>query len=149
MIIHDVIGKRKISLDQIRKGLQILGLLDDLQKYPSFYEVLFTAQNVTPMAIIASFTYEPKDIEQSIVVSYLKEFLVGCDQEILEKFLIFITATKSLPSSIRIRMEASNAITARACFNILVLLISFDGKEHFNTAMLASIGCSGRSFTSI
>ena len=41
LIVHDILGKRKISDDQIRKGLKNLGVLDQLEKtqicFPSYF----------------------------------------------------------------------------------------------------------------
>ena len=41
LIVHDILGKRKISYDQIRKGLKNLGVLDQLEKNPDLFSELF------------------------------------------------------------------------------------------------------------
>ena len=41
VIVHDVIGKRVAALQQIWKGLKILGFLDVLVENPQLFEVFF------------------------------------------------------------------------------------------------------------
>ena len=41
LIVHNILGKRKISHDQIRKGLKNLGVLDQLEKNPHLNSELF------------------------------------------------------------------------------------------------------------
>ena len=42
--MHDILGKRKLWYDQIRKGLKNLGVLDQLEKKPDLLSELFLAK---------------------------------------------------------------------------------------------------------
>lgn len=50
MASYDVIGKRKMALDQLRKGLKILGILDEMEKHPGLFESVFNRkqEELTP-----------------------------------------------------------------------------------------------------
>ena len=38
--MYEVIAKRKVALDQLRDGLKVLGILDEMQKYPQLFVCL-------------------------------------------------------------------------------------------------------------
>lgn len=40
--MYEVIAKRKVALDQLRDGLKILGILDEIQRYPQLFECACT-----------------------------------------------------------------------------------------------------------
>ena len=57
--MHDVLGKRKISYDQIRKGLKNLGVLDQLEKNPDlFFELFVTKEKLTSHEIVKVFKFD-------------------------------------------------------------------------------------------
>ena len=57
--MHDILGKRKISYDQIRKGLKNLGVLDQLQKKPDLFSELFlTKEKFTSEEVMKVMKYD-------------------------------------------------------------------------------------------
>ena len=51
--MYEVISKRKMALDQLRKRLTTLGVLDEMSKHPHLFESVFTFKPVklTPATI--------------------------------------------------------------------------------------------------
>ena len=43
--MHIVFYKRKVIIDQLRKGLVVLGLLKEISRYPEFYTHFFVGTN--------------------------------------------------------------------------------------------------------
>ena len=59
LIVHDILGKRKISYDQIRKGLKNLGVLDQLEKNPDLFSELFlTKEKLTSEEVMKVMKYD-------------------------------------------------------------------------------------------
>ena len=44
--MYEIIGKRKAALDQLRNGLKIFGILDQMQTYPQLFECAFMHKNM-------------------------------------------------------------------------------------------------------
>ena len=42
IVMYEVISKRKMALDQLRKGLTTLGVLDEMLKHPNLFENVFS-----------------------------------------------------------------------------------------------------------
>ena len=42
VVMYEVISKRKMALDELRKGSNTLGVLDEMSKHPHLFESLFT-----------------------------------------------------------------------------------------------------------
>ena len=53
IVMYEVISKRKMALDQLRKGLTTLGVLDEMSKHPLLFENVFTFKPVelTPATV--------------------------------------------------------------------------------------------------
>ena len=45
LIIHDVIGRPKIVLDQLREGLQTLGFGTEMKQHPDLFQELFVCDD--------------------------------------------------------------------------------------------------------
>ena len=55
MIIHDVISRPKIVLDQLGEGLAVLGFRAKMREYPEMFEKLFVPSNksrLTPTQLV-------------------------------------------------------------------------------------------------
>ena len=46
VVMYEVISKRKMALDQLRKRSNTLGVLDEMSKHPRLFESLFTFKPV-------------------------------------------------------------------------------------------------------
>ncbi|XP_046856087.1 uncharacterized protein LOC124449186 [Xenia sp. Carnegie-2017] len=60
LIIHDVIGRRKIALDQIAEGLNALGFRDKMKEFPDKFQELFvpcSEREMSPSAVVDVFEF--------------------------------------------------------------------------------------------
>ena len=59
VLMYEVISKRKVALDQLQSGLKILGILDEMQRYPQLFESVFTFKSleITSDAVNSYFKY--------------------------------------------------------------------------------------------
>ena len=79
LIVHDILGKRKISYDQIRKGLKNLGVLDQLEKNPDLFSELFlTKEKLTSEEVMKMMKYDNSVSEKN--TEFLKRFLQKCSE---------------------------------------------------------------------
>lgn len=67
IVMYEVISKRKMALDQLRKGLITLGVLDEMSKHPHLFESVFTFKRVelTP-AIVREYLKYPDELSDEI-----------------------------------------------------------------------------------
>ena len=78
IIIHDVIGRPKVMLDQLAEGLNALGFRAAMKEYPEFLEALFIPSkeelNADSMIGVLQF---PKDMDDnaSVVAGYIYMFI--------------------------------------------------------------------------
>ena len=45
LMLHTILSKRKVLLDQLRKGLEILGVLEEAAKRPLMFESFFVSSD--------------------------------------------------------------------------------------------------------
>ena len=143
LIVHDILGKRKLWYDQIRKGLKNLGVLDQLEKEnPDLLSELFlTKEKLTSEEVMKVMKYDNSVSEKN--KDFLNRFLQRCSECKLQQFLLFVTASKQLPlvSKITVKADNSNAIFGRACV-FTIVLPSFSTYENFEVALLSSMDSS-------
>ena len=142
LIVHDILGKRKISYDQIRKGLKNLGVLDQLEKNPDLFSELFlTKEKLTSEEVMKVMKYDNSVSEKN--KDFLNRFLQRCSECKLQQFLLFVTASKQLPlvSKITVKADNSNAIFGGACV-FTIVLPSFSSYENFEVDLLSSMDTS-------
>lgn len=99
LVYQDVIGKRIVALQQIRKGMEILGFLDVLAKNADLFEPLFVykADQLTFNVIAEKLSFPELNEEHRKVHDYLMRFLEEADTNKLEIFIHFCTGCKVLP----------------------------------------------------
>ena len=96
MIIYDVLIKRKPSLDQLRTGLGILGVLDAMKKNPASMAQYFVypKKKMTPSDLMNKVDF---DDETSLEQQQLFENVISSySHEMIEKFLVFVSGTNNL-----------------------------------------------------
>ena len=150
LIVYDVPGKRRISYDQIRKGLKNLGVLDQLEKYPDLFSELFvTNEKLTSEEVMKVLKFDNDVSEKK--KEFLNRFLQKCSECKLQDFL-FVTASKQLPlvSKITVKENNSNAIFGHTCV-FTIALPSFSTYEDFEVGLLSSLNSSTsrRSFNCV
>ena len=78
LLIYDVIGRRKILLDQMASGLKSLRFHDLMKKHSSVLEELFVrTMNITTEKVIRALQFMPEpDSQPPTVQTYLFVFLI-------------------------------------------------------------------------
>ena len=58
LIIHNVIDRRKIALDQLANGLEILGFRDEIKQHIDHFEELFVVkEKLTATTVLNTFEF--------------------------------------------------------------------------------------------
>ena len=101
IIIHDVIGRPKIVLDQLRDGLATFGFGEQMKKNPDLFQALFVhgETEVSPADVIdvLEFPVSLNDSdEETATKGYLIQFLQKAEAEMLHDFLIYTTGAPCL-----------------------------------------------------
>lgn len=85
LMLHTILSKRKVLLDQLRKGLQVLNVLEEASKRPLLFESLFVGseENLTPEKLKASFSLPAEDMNEDQVqtMAYFLQFVDESPQE--------------------------------------------------------------------
>ena len=142
LIVYDVLGKRKISYDQIRKGLKNLGVLNQLERNPDLFSELFvTKEKLTSEEVMKVLKFDNDVSEKN--KEFLNRFLQKCSESKLQEFLLFVTASKQLPlvSKITVKEDNSNALFGHTCV-FTIVLASFSTYEDFEVALLSLLNSS-------
>ena len=99
LIIHNTILKHKAVVDQLRKGLSILGFLKELEKAPAKFEHFFMHSGDGVSSKYLKSLFKPpvsSDVQVNNVVQMLYRFIENATEEDLSKFLCFITGQDHL-----------------------------------------------------
>ena len=79
-ILHFVLGKRKISLDQLRKGLETFGDLDQVKVNSELYKPLFTATETYDNEKLLSLL-KFNDNDDSKCIENMKTYIIDASQK--------------------------------------------------------------------
>ena len=64
LVTYSVLTKNKVLMDQMRKGLRILGVLSEIEKNPKLFEHLFVDKNLhAGPAFVKGLMRLPEDTE--------------------------------------------------------------------------------------
>ena len=84
LMLHTILSKRKVLLDQLRKGLETLGVLEEAAKRPLMFESFFVSsdENLTSDKVKGSLTF-PGDMDDDQVqtMAYFLQFVDECTKE--------------------------------------------------------------------
>ncbi|CAB4045193.1 Hypothetical predicted protein, partial [Paramuricea clavata] len=72
----EVIGKRKMALDQLRKGMKTLGLLDKIEKHAGLFESVFNRgqEKLTPASIKDHLLFsQQQEVMQHMLIRFVDE----------------------------------------------------------------------------
>ena len=152
LMFDNILVKKKAILDQFRKGLSILGLLDEIQRKPEMFEENFVYQGIVSNDSVASSLDFPSSEDKNAqrVYRLLQTFIKNCNADGLDDFLRFVTGTRCsaksiLPRRITVSCESANSIFASTCLLELKLPNHFRNYAEFEAAMHSVIG--GNTFT--
>ena len=153
IIIHDVIGRLKIILGQLRDGLGTLGFGAQMSEFPELFESLFVATNTNlgSDAIINALDF-PASVtaEEEATKNYLIQFLRKAESiKTLKEFLVFTTGAPCLPDfglgRIGVKFEPVPTIFASTCLRNVTLPPSFPDEGTFSLALEAVMSTSSKS----
>lgn len=150
LVIHETLTKHKGVLDQFRKGLAILGLLEEIEKAPTKFEHLFVHQKGDINAdFVKSLLRLPDSTNPRVinVTHMLLTFIASATEDVLCKLLGFVTGCKSataalLPGCVNVTVEDTPNIFASTCTMELKLPLHFSGFAQFDACLNAVLGSS-------
>lgn len=146
--------KHKAILDQLRKGLSILGLQNELEKAPGKFEHLFVHKDDEVSAAYVKELLRPptsSDAQVQQVVQMLYAFLQNSSKDDLLDFLCFVTGSRSstsmfVPGSIRLSVGDTEGIFASNCTLELKLPSSFSSYSQFESTMKVVLKAKGKKY---
>ena len=144
-LVTQVLIKNEVILDQLRKGLSILGLLSKIEVHPELFVKLFVhSEEFCAEHIKELLTIDDCDDQASVAsCQMLMGFLGGATQRQLRQFLMFATGTELVgslePDAIQVLFVKCDAIYASTCLMEIKIPLSFDSYEQFKVAMEAVI----------
>ena len=154
LVTYNVLTKNIVLLDQMRKGLSMLGLLKNIEKYPHFFERFFTHQgsNVSPSFVKELLRVSVPDHDNLSAQKcslFLYSFIESCSESELSNFLMFVTGTgfettSLVPRSIKVSFTDTDAIYASTCLMEIKIPTMFESQTQFNSVFKAAI--NGHSF---
>ena len=83
-LLDTILSKRKVLLDQLRKGLETLGVLEEAAKRPLMFESFFVSsdENLTSDKVKGSLTFTgDMDDDQVQTMAYFLQFVDECTKE--------------------------------------------------------------------
>ena len=94
-LVHIVLYKRKVIVDQLRKRLELLGLLKEISRYPKFYKRFFVrTDRFSAAEMIAKIEFRTSDSqnqEERDIQSYIKTYISSSSSERLKEILVYST----------------------------------------------------------
>ena len=151
--MHSSIIKHKAAMDQLRKGLSILGLLDEMEKNPTKFEKLFVHQDD---GISSSYVKSLLKIQETAKgkeqVQMLFKFIENCNDKELSSFLAFLTGSPSSTGyfssgSITVSVEDIQGFFASTCILELKIPSHIENYIHFENSIRAVL--QGTKFTTL
>jgi hypothetical protein len=154
LLMHGIFLKRKAALDQMRKGLSILSVLEEMEKSPEKFQPLFVYQDkdIDANFVISLFRLPDESVSSvKNFVEMLLAFIRKANKEMLCQFLCFVTGCTSTaaltPGCVDVSVEDIPEIFISTCVLELRLPLHFSCVEQFDTCISAVIGSS--TFTTV
>lgn len=149
ILVHFVLSKKKVLLDQLREGLKTLGVLEEAIKHPLLFEKLFvkTESDLVPGEVKAILKFpEPMGVTEVETREMLLQFIDDCSIDRLDDFLRFTTGAATLPmtgsflNKITVTFDAvDDCIFSSTCLLTLQLPPKFESFVLFKAFMEAAI----------
>lgn len=147
-MVHYVLGKRKVVLDQIRQGLGISGVLKQINTHPHFYEELFLAQkDYSPLQVLNLIKFKEGSPER--LVDHFERFVTMADTVTLKGLIKYVSGTTFLPrKDINVAFAIRNGFFGGTCtFKLDCPII--EQYDEFSRALTSAILPSKVNFTSV
>lgn len=156
LILHNTVLKHKAALDQFRKGLNILGLLSEIEKSPQKFEQFFVhhEDNISPDFVKKLLKCPDTSLDPVAqgAVNMLHDFIDTASKDDLSDFLSFTTgsmiATGGLrPECIKVSVEETQGFFASCCSFELKIPGSISDSKEFKLLLKSVI--KGNRFTTV
>ena len=99
-MLHTVLSKKKVVLDQLRKGLQILNVLEEITNRPRLFENLFLSNpnlcDVTPERVSSSLNFPTT--ESSATRDHILQYINECSKQGMIYFCNSVLRTQKVVS---------------------------------------------------
>ncbi|KAJ7392269.1 hypothetical protein OS493_013648 [Desmophyllum pertusum] len=148
IFMHFVLSKKKVLLDQLREGLETLGVLHQAIKHPLLFEELFVrTESDLNSEEVKSILKFPVQMDNGALEmrAMLINFLDDCPTNGLQDFLRFTTGTATLPmpgsfiDKITVTFDAvDDCIFSSTCLLTLQLPPKTENYEVFKNAMIVA-----------
>lgn len=146
MMIHDIIVKRKASLDQLRCGLQILGVLRAITNNPDSMAKFFiqSTNEISPEALVSKLEFAANELATESNKEKLRFALSTFTNEDINKLLLFVTGTSNIfslyPSQkIKVRFLQVDEICASTCDFSLVIPDGIEDVDMMKSALIVAM----------
>ena len=145
MVVFDVLIRRKNSLDQLREGLQTLGVLDAIKTHPDEMRKFFVSEKeLSSEDIVASLEFVNGNNEQQDLV---KQTIAEFNVLELKQLLTFATGSPTLFAlknrKIKVKFVDGTAFATSTCFFLLAIPRNSVTDELLKTCIRAIIDGSG------
>ena len=152
IIFHEVLEKRIPALDQIRKGLKLLGVGAAIEENVELFEELFCyqSQHFTPESLLNKLAFDENQIQQhESLHSFFLHFISNATAEKLKKFCKCCTGSSYLPISkqIKINYKGYESFVASTCSFTLDIPVAYKSQDEFLVALESVI--EGNTFSSV
>lgn len=154
--MYEVIAKRKVALDQLRDGLKILGILDEIQRYPQLFECAFTYRKLDLTSeIVNNYLKYPDELsEQELnVKSMITRFINESSTGRLMQFIQYCTGSKTIPLvlcfQIKVRFHTQEYFHSSTCTFTLTMPHDITSYDLLEAALISIICTSGKLFTTV
>ena len=156
VVMYEVISKRKMALDQLRKGLNTLSVLDEMSKHPHLFESVFNFKPVelTPAIVKECLKYPDELSDQAQETKMMmNRFVDQSSSARLMQLIQYSTGSKMMPSvqnfAINVHFHGENYISSSTCTFTLLIPNNFHSYSLFELSLNSAFSSSGRSFTSV
>ena len=146
LMLHNILVRKKSILDQFRRGLSIVGLLDEIERSPQLFEDCFVHKDEVSYQSVADCLNlaASEDEGAERVFQMLHTFIRNSSPDDLDDLLTFVTGSRSsatciLPRRITVSCATTNSIFASTCLLDLKLPKHFDSYKDFESAMRSVI----------
>jgi len=164
LITYSVLTKKKVLLDQMRKGLMVLDVLPQIQKHPELFEHLFVdkVDQITPEYVLE--LLDLRDENDSIPAKrccqmlsdavrccqMLSAFIQNSEETDLSDFLQFVTGSPTVtgtmvPGCIKVSCTDTDSFYASTCLMELKVPLQFSTYKEFESTLRMVL--KGKSFT--
>ena len=155
LIIHNVIDRRKIALDQLANGLEILGFRDEMKQHIDYFEELFVVkEKLTATNVLNILSFQDKhNVDEEKTKQFLLGYLENSSNEQLKNFLVLSTGAPVIlvfrTGKIEINFDTTTSIFASTCMNSVIIPKDFSDKEIFEYCFEAVLTNAPKKFNCV